>query len=447
VAPEFRASDQDKLNGRSLKPLIDRLFQPPNDMRTAQEQRIGELLALAEQVPFYRRTFVSAGISVRDFKCLNDISRFPVISKHQLIDAGRDSLHPKRLNSFSYETWSSGSSGSTLAVKFNPDAVIEDTLQGARQLILQSSESVGADSLIAHYYTDPWYTDNIGGGWRSAFISSLVPASGAADKLREWRPTVLAGYPSLLEPLAKKLERGELPLRLVITNSEQSTRLLRDKLAEKFSCPVLDEYSSEELTRIAVELPDKRYYVCEDSVFLEILHPETREPVPDGEWGEAVVTSLLNEAMPFIRYATGDLVKRPKVAGPPWKGIGWSQIEAIGGRMLDSFVRPDGEIVPSGAMLDVIYRAFCDVGVCIDRFELIQLSTSEARLNVVPSRAARAETVEAFIRRVEELLAFVLDTRVKLIADTQPPAGAPAGKEKRRPIRRAFAAGVARSGL
>jgi phenylacetate-CoA ligase len=253
------------------------------------------------------------------------------------------------------------------------------------------------------------------------------------------RPGILTGYPSLLQQLAKEVHPGDMPLELVVTNSEQSSRVERDRLQAVFGCDVLDEYSSEELTRIAIELPDKHYYVCEDSVFLEVLHPETRKPVANGEWGEAVVTGLLNKAMPFVRYATGDLVRRPrKPPAAPWKSITWSPLEAIGGRILDSFIRPDGGIVPSGAMLDVVYRAFYDVDVCVDRFELVQVSPLEARLNLVRSRTAKARTVAEFAARVEELLAFVLGTRVKLAVNELETWGTPRGKQKRRPIRREF---------
>jgi phenylacetate-CoA ligase len=279
-------------------------------------------------------------------------------------------------------------------------------------------------------------------------VSSLVPPDEAAAFLRDLRPAadVLTGYPSLLQPLAREVRPGELPLQLVVTNSEQSSRVERDRLEVAFGCPVLDEYSSEELTRIAIELPDKRYYICEDSVFLEVLHPETRAPVADGEWGEAVVTGLLNEAMPFIRYATGDLVRRPASPGLPWCGtalgraqpIGWGQLEAIGGRILDSFIRPDGSMVPSGAMLDVVYRAFDEIGVCVDRFELIQISPTEARLNRMPSRTAKAATVAAFEARVEELLSFVMGTRVAFAVGDWTRPDSPHRKDKRRPIRRTF---------
>jgi hypothetical protein len=140
------------------------------------------------------------------------------------------------------------------------------------------------------------------------------------------------------------------------------------------------------------------------------------------------------------------LVRRPARPSSPWCGttlgraqpIGWGQLEAIGGRILDSFIRPDGSMVPSGAMLDVVYRAFDEIGVCVDRFELIQVSPTEARLNRMPSRTAKATTVAAFEARVEELLSFVMGTRVAFTVGDWTRVDSPHKKDKRRPIRRTF---------
>lgn len=416
---------------------IEPLWKPEVTQAT-QEERIREVLALAAQVPLYASLFRKAKVRPQDFKTLSDIRRFPIVTKQDLINAYRENcVHPSYLGRKTYPTWSSGSSGLTLQIEFDPQAVIVDTMQGVVQLLLQGDGKIGPNDITANYYTCPWWTDNIGGQWRSAFVSSLVSPGEAAKFFRHVRPSVLAGYPSLLQRLADTLEPRELPLRLVVTNSEQSSRLERDQLAAHFGCPVLDEYSSEELTRIAVELPDGKYYLNESAVFLEVLDPETREPVADGDWGEAVATSLLNKAMPFIRYATGDIVKRPKDLSSRWKDIGWGQLGAIGGRMFDSFLRPDGKLVPSGVMLDVIYRAFGDIGVCVDQFELVQVCQTKAQLNVRPARGATNATVDAFAERVRELLAFVLEASVTLSVGSYT-AAVKSGKSKRRPVRRSF---------
>jgi phenylacetate-CoA ligase len=113
-------------------------------------------------------------------------------------------------------------------------------------------------------------------------------------------------------------------LYLAVTHSEYSSRQARTAWGERLGCPVLDEYSSEEATRIALEMPCGHYHVCEDSVHLDVLDPATLKPQIPGQSGIAVITNLLNSAMPFIRYVQGDLVTQP--AEPEPCEINWSQI-------------------------------------------------------------------------------------------------------------------------
>ena len=86
-----------------------------------------------------------------------------------------------------------------------------------------------------------------------------------------------------------------------------SSKQERKKLASELGRPVLDEYSSEELTRIAREMPSGLYHMCEDAVRLDIVDCDTWK-VKDQGRGIAVGTNLLNTAMPFIRYVQGDVI-------------------------------------------------------------------------------------------------------------------------------------------
>ena len=269
------------------------------------------------------------------FHCLADLHRFPVVDKSIIsnfkIDFDREDA---------FETWTCGTSGRRHSIFFDLNAIVTDTLQGARQLILQSSNRVGPADLSTHYYVYEWNVDRIGEDWRTTFISKSKPAAEAAQHIREELPSVLYGYASDMCRLMAELEPNEVPLKLIITNSEQSSRAERKRISHHFGCPVLDEYSSEELTRIALEMPDGHYYVHEDSVYLEVLDPNTRQPTPDGQWGEAVVTGLLNRIMPFVRFATGDLVKKSPDFTPNDSQIGWRRLDGVGGRVEDSFLHP-----------------------------------------------------------------------------------------------------------
>ena len=217
-----------------------------------------------------------------------------------------DSLFPTR---------SSGSSGQTLLIRVDYDAILTDTIQGVRQFAMQSGNDYRENDLLAHVYTVPWWYDSIGGKYPTAFISNLIPPARVAQHLRYLAPRTLSLYPSNLDALMPHVDEFKSTLNVVVTHSEYSSKAQRQEWSRQLGVPVLDEYSSEEATRIALEMPDGHYYVCEDTVHLDVLDPVTMEPQVAGQSGIAVITNLLNEAMPFIRYVQGDYITLPVKPG------------------------------------------------------------------------------------------------------------------------------------
>jgi phenylacetate-CoA ligase len=184
-------------------------FLPRDEIEARQVQRIGELLEIACDIPLYRDAFFNVGAAPYHFTSLTDLARFPIITKRMFIEAGPYRCIRHTTFPYTYPTRSSGSSGLVLMLGFDPNAVISDTLQGARQLILQSDGRLSPRELTMHYYTQPWYTGHINGDWRSGFISSLIAPQRAADFLRDARPTAFGSYPSLVQALIPHIAPGD----------------------------------------------------------------------------------------------------------------------------------------------------------------------------------------------------------------------------------------------
>jgi phenylacetate-CoA ligase len=425
----FSAAEQDALDRAAEEELPRLLAAPYQDsgfIAARQAERIAELLNEAARCAVYAPLYGCAGVSPRDFKGLADLQRFPIVSKQDMLrnyPAGFPRLQDTSAPRF--KTYSSGSTSLTLPVHFPLEAVITDTLMGARQLILQSDGAVDPDDVSVHYYTYPWWTDQIANKWRAFFLSSFNTPQEAREILGGLKPAVVTGYASLISALAKEGAADVIAPKLVGVNSEQSTREERQYLRAKFNCPVLDEYSSEELTRIAYELADGFYYVNEDCVYLEVLDQVTRKPTANGEWGEAVITGLLNNVMPFVRYATGDLVRRPKSQASTYGGVKWSRLDGIGGRMMDSFVRRDGSVVPSGTVLDIMYRAIADTDAAVARYCLVQHSPMEVVLEMEMAEFARPADRADVVASVTRSLALVMQETVALKVEeiVQPRSG------------------------
>lgn len=356
-----------------------------------------------------------------------------MITKAELVAAFPDGCVNKRYRPEQlYSTRSSGSSGQTLLIRVDHNAIVTDTVHDVRQFMLQSAGRYAADDLLTHVYTVPWWFDSIDGKYQTAFISNLIPPAGVAECLRELDPQILSLYPSNLEALMPHAEKFSSSLFLVVTHSEHSSRPARRRWSRRLGVPVLDEYSSEEATRIALEFPDGVYHVCEDTVHLDVLDPQTLQPQIPGRSGLAVVTNLLNEAMPFIRYVQGDYLTVP--AKPAPTEVNWSQIASIDGRLNDAFINRAGRAIAAGSILDATYRWMFDCNLHLAQFEIVQREHALIEARYVLGSGTTATRVAASIEHFSELLSLCLEHPVQV--KTQVLDTFPQQIGKRRPIRR-----------
>ena len=126
--------------------------------------------------------------------------------------------------------------------------------------------------------------------------------------LRQLGVRVLVSAPSF----AQKLGEAGARVELMISSGEPLTSIAgrREKLEAALSCVALDCYASSEAGLMALETPDQNgLKVLSDWVYLEVIDPETGDILPAGERGELVVTHLTKEAMPLLRFRTGDLTR------------------------------------------------------------------------------------------------------------------------------------------
>ena len=283
--PEFEQggeenSDLINVANSYLEKCMAHPYLPVEEIRAQQFARIKELVKMAyREIPVYRNKYKKAGFKPSHLKTYDDIQKIPVITKPELVAAFPDQCVNRKFKSDSlFPTRSSGSSGQTLLIRVDYDAILTDTIQGVRQFAMQSGNDYKENDLLAHVYTVPWWYDSIGGKYPTAFISNLIPPSRVAKHLRYLAPRTLSLYPSSLDGLMPHVDEFKSTLNVVVTHSEYSSKAQRQEWSRQLGVPVLDEYSSEEATRIALEMPDGHYYVCEDTVHLDVLDPVTMEP-------------------------------------------------------------------------------------------------------------------------------------------------------------------------
>jgi phenylacetate-CoA ligase len=380
-----------------------------------QLRRIQGLVRHAyERVPFYRRLYDRAGVGPEDLKTLDDLARFPIVSKAQVIEH-----YPRDMIARGYRvedlivSRSSGSSGTVLDIAYDLPAFVTYVLAGLR--LYRMGFAYRPWHRQAYIYTSPYPMRSLLGMYPLRFVSTLEPIDQVLDALGAHPPDLLVCYPShLRQILAVARERGRpIPRpRLVSVNSEMSTQAERDAMAAELGCPVLDEYSSEELTRIAAQCRHGRYHVFEDINYLETVDASGR---PTSGRGVVVGTNLHNRAMPMIRYRQDDLAA---IGAEPCP-CGWRfrTLEDLQGRQNDSFMLPSGRVLTSGFLLDATYEFLLAHRSAVRDFCLIQDEPAAVRLQVVPGPGWNGVAAEAISTRFTGFLEPGVAFRVEAVQE------------------------------
>jgi phenylacetate-CoA ligase len=392
-------------------------FLSPEEMRAWQFARLQALVAQAyDKVPFYRRLYDSASFHPEDLKDWEDFLRVPVVTKDQVIANFPEGMLARgyRLEDLTVSR-SSGSSGKVLDIAYDPRAMTTYILAGLR--LYRMGFPYRPWHRQVYIYTSPYPLDSLFGAYPLHFLSTLTPPEEILKALGTLRPDLLICYPSHLKQLtqlATPEQRAKIRLRAISVNSEMSAQAERDELSSFWGCPVLDEYSSEELTRIAAQCLRRTYHVFEDVNYLEVLDEAGR---PTTEMGTLVGTNLHNFAMPMIRYQQNDLGR----IEAPGCACGWAfrRLTHLEGRRNDSFVLPSGKVLSSGFLLDATYEFLLAYRAAVRDFCLIQESPAGVVLRVIPGSGWSDEVAGKISRRFAEFLEPGVSFHIQPVAECE----------------------------
>jgi phenylacetate-CoA ligase len=250
----------------------------------------------------------------------------------------------------------------------------------------------------------------------NAFEMSPVRMDDYLIAIREWNPKAIYGYASSLALLAAHAEaRGVKQhlsaLRVVSSTGEPLFPHQRELIEHVFGVPVSVEYGARDAGLMALESPDGALLQMSETHVIEVLD-ETGNPV---EEGEAVITSLVSEAQPFIRYRTGDVVRRSGRADPGGRGL--EVLDTVVGRQTDFIVAADGRIMHALALIYVL-RAIPGV----HQFKLIQHAVDRLEVQVVPDTRWNEAAPEAVMQGLRARLGHDLKIDLKLLDAIAPEA-------------------------
>lgn len=269
-------------------------------------------------VPHYRRKLDAAGVKPEDIKTLADIRRIPFTEKDDLRENYPYKLFASPMKDVVRIHASSGTTGKPTVVGYTK-ADLDMWAECVARLACAAGATDEDIAQITFGYTLFTGAFGLHYGLEKAG-ATIIPISGGNTErqlaiMQDFGTTILVGTPSYalyLAETAKKLgiDTGKLPLRLGMFGGEGHTEEMRREIEKAWGILATENYGLSEI--IGPGVSGECHCQCgmhinEDHFYCEIVDRDTMEPVPDGQPGEMVITSLSKEALPILRYRTKDI--------------------------------------------------------------------------------------------------------------------------------------------
>lgn len=389
----------------TLDAILDFPSKSKDEIAAYQLKKLSKLADHAyTNIPLYKKKYSAVGFRPGDIKTFQDFEQLPILYKDEVIrgfpndivrnpgDFANQSGELIDPGDYRFSIRSSGSSGQFVTMAVDLNAIYTDTLQGIRQFLRQSDFQYKEQDGMLFIYTCPWWVNNIGGGYNMDYLPTTTDPIVALEHIKRTNPKVLSTYPTYLQKLCElEAKLSEFGVSHAIVHSEQSTKKSRNAMAEQLGIKVYDEFSSEELTRIALECDGDNYHLEEDACYTEVIDPHTKRRIDKGE-GLVVGTNLLNTATPFIRYHQGDVVSIDSDAECGCGNNG-RIISGIQGREQDFITLPSGMSIPPTAFMDTAYGWFLDRQIPVHgmKYQIVQTTPNSLEVRLSPGKYELAQ--------------------------------------------------------
>ncbi|MCK8114298.1 phenylacetate--CoA ligase family protein [Anaerosoma tenue] len=338
------------------------MFQPEYEsmdrarLEAVQLERLNGLLArVYENVPTYRRKFDEAGVAPRVVS-LEEFASFPFTVKDDLRAAYPYGMFAVPMRDIVRLHSSSGTTGQVTVVGYTAGDIDIWADLMARTIAAAGGTS---DDIVQNAYGYGLFTGGLGVHYGAERLGcATIPISGGNTKrqvqvMKDFGTTILACTPSYALLIAETardmgIDPVALPLKAGIFGAEPWSENTRVEIERQLGITAIDIYGLSEVLGpgVAAECQCKcGLHVNEDHFIIEIVDTETLQPVPDGDRGEVVFTTLTKQGIPVVRYRTRDISRI--VPGRCECGRTFRRLERVTGRSDDMLIIRGVNVFPS----------------------------------------------------------------------------------------------------
>lgn len=306
-------------NCEYFNPEVETLSR--EEIEALQLERLKETVAHCMNSPFYKKCFEEIGLTVDDIKSLDDIRKIPFTTKQDLRDTYPFGIASVPLEKCTRLHSSSGTTGNPTVILHTDKDIDEWANQVARNLWMVGLRPTDVFQNSSGY---GMFTGGLGFQNGAEKMGMLTVPAAAGNSLRQIKfikdfgTTAIHAVPSYLTRLKEVMDqegvdpRRDTKLRVFAIGAEPHSEEQRKRIEDMFGVKAYNSFGMSEMCGPGVGFECKEQnglHFWEDYYIVEIVDPETLEPVPDGEIGELVLTSIRREAMPLLRYRTRDLTR------------------------------------------------------------------------------------------------------------------------------------------
>lgn len=392
---------------RYYQPEIEKISA--DDLFELQSRRLRTTVANCyASIPFYKASMDALGVAPEDITSVDDLSKLPFTLKQDMRDAYPFGLFAVDVHDRVQRIHaSSGTTGNATVCGYTQKDIDNWGDCFARAI---AQVGGGSESLIQISYGYGLFTGGLGaheGGIRSG--ATIIPISSGNTKrqvqmMHDLGTDILACTPSyalLIADTAQEMGYNpatDFKVSGAILGAEPWSLGMRQEIEEKLGVTAIDIYGLSEVMGPGVSAEcsyQNGLHLAEDHFLIEILDPETLKPVPDGEFGEVVFTTLTKECSPLLRYRTRDISRI--IPGSCECGRTLRRMDRIAGRTDDMIIIRGVNVFPSQ-----FQQAIADFPEVTNHYEIIL--TREGQLDNVE---LKVETVPEFdfdeVRKIEDL--------------------------------------------